>query len=112
MQDVLLGTGDAQVAAAETPPGTEAKPDTKDVKPYECKNPCETIPYRVRSPAEQDVITTFQEIEKAAVAHDAEEWSKHVADDFMLYRSGFAPVPKSGLMATIDREKKRIQASP
>src|ERR1700733_12732191 len=72
MQDVLLGTGDAQAAAAETPPGTEVKPDTK---PYECKNPCETIPYRVRSPAEQDVITAFQEIEKAAVAHNADEWS-------------------------------------
>ncbi len=102
MQDVLLGKSDARTAA-ETPPGTEAKADTK---PYECKNPCETIPYRVRSPAEQDVITTFQEIEKSAVAHSADEWSKHVADDFTLYRSGYAPVPKSGIIATIDREKK------
>jgi hypothetical protein len=107
MQDVVLGTGDTHLAAAETPPGTEAKPDTKpDAKPYECKNPCETIPYRVRSPAEQDVVTTFQEIEKAAVAHNADEWGKHLADDFVLYRSGYAPVPKSGIVATIGREKK------
>jgi hypothetical protein len=102
MQDVLLGTGDTHAAVAETPPGTEAKPDTK---PYECKNPCEVIPYRVRSPAEQDVVNTFQEIERAAVAHNADEWGKHIADDFALYRSGYAPVPKSGIMATIGREK-------
>jgi hypothetical protein len=103
MQDVVLGTGDTRAAATETPPGTEAKPDAK---PYECKNPCETIPYRVRSPAEQDVITTLQEIEKAAIAHNAGEWGKHFADDFVLYRSGYAPVPKSGTVATIEREKK------
>ena len=102
MQDVVLGDG-ARVAAAETPPGTETK---AIAKPYECKNPCETIPYRVRSPAEQDVITTFQYIQKAAVAHNADEWGKHVADDFVLYRSGYAPVPKSGNIATIEREKK------
>ncbi|HZC57832.1 MAG TPA: nuclear transport factor 2 family protein [Xanthobacteraceae bacterium] len=101
MQDVVLGS-DARVAA-ETPPGTKAK---ADAKPYECKNPCETIPYRVRSPAEQDVITTFQNIQKAAVAHNADEWAKHVAEDFVLYRSGYTPVPKSGNIATIEREKK------
>jgi len=103
MQDVVLGTGDTHAAAAETPPGTEAKPDTK---PYECKNPCETIPYRVRSPAEQDVVSAFQDIEKAAVAHNADAWGKHIADDFVLYRSGYAPVPKSGNISTIEREKK------
>jgi Domain of unknown function (DUF4440) len=102
MQDVMLGGGDSRAAAAGTPPGTEAK---ADAKPYECKNPCEAIPYRVRSPAEQDVITAFQAIEKAAVAHNADEWGKHIADDFVLYRSGYAPVPKSGNIATIEREK-------
>jgi hypothetical protein len=103
MQDVVLGTNDAQKAKSETPPDTEAK---ADAKPYECKNPCETIPYRVRSPAEQDVITTFQDIAKSAVAHNADEWGKHIADDFMLYRSGYPPVPKAASVATIESEKK------
>jgi Domain of unknown function (DUF4440) len=103
MQDVALGTDSAKAAASETPPGTEAKTDPK---PYECKNPCETIPYRVRSPAEQEVITALQDVAKAAVAHNAEDWGKHVADDFVLYRSGFAPVPKAANVATIEREKK------
>jgi hypothetical protein len=44
MQDVALAASDAlQVVPAA--PRAEAKP-------YECKNPCQTIPYRVRSPAE------------------------------------------------------------
>jgi hypothetical protein len=102
MQDVVLGTA-AQAAKPETPPDTEAK---ADAKPYECKNPCETIPYRVRSPAEQDVITTYQDIVKSAVAHNAEEWAKHIADDFVLYRSGYPPVAKAANVATIDSEKK------
>jgi Domain of unknown function (DUF4440) len=103
MQDVVLGTDDAQKAKSETPPDTEAK---ADAKPYECKNPCETIPYRVRSPAEQDVITTFQDIVKSALAHNADEWGKHIADDFVLYRSGYPPVPKAAGVATVESEKK------
>ncbi len=103
MQDVVLGTDDAQKAKSETPPDTEAK---ADAKPYECKNPCETMPYRVRSPAEQDVITTFQDIVKSALAHNADEWGKHIADDFVLYRSGYPPVPKAASVATVESEKK------
>jgi Domain of unknown function (DUF4440) len=102
MQDVVLGADSAK-AASETPPGTEAKTDPK---PYECKNPCETIPYRVRSPAEQEVITALQDLAKAAVARNAADWGKHVGEDFVLYRSGYAPVPKSANVATIEREKK------
>ena len=64
------------------------------------------IPYRVRSPAEQDIVTSFQAIEKAIVAHDAGEWAKHIGDEFVLYGSGRAPMPKSSHIATIEREKK------
>jgi hypothetical protein len=74
--------------------------------PYDCKNPCQAIPYRVRSPAEQDVVNAFQAIEKAAISHGAEEWSKHVADEFVLYGSGRAPIAKSGRIAAIDRQKE------
>ena len=74
--------------------------------PYDCKNPCQTIPYRVRSPAEQDIVNSFQAIERAAVGHDAAEWSKHIADEFVLYGSGRAPIPKSGRIAAINRQKE------
>jgi len=97
MQDVPLAVADA--VASTTTPAAPANPP-------ECKNPCETIPYRVRSPTEQDIINSFQAIAKAVAAHDAGEWSKHVADDFVLYGSGGAPVSKSARIALIERQKE------
>ena len=76
----------------------------------ECRNPCQTIPYRVRSPAEQEIVLTFQAIEKAVVAHDAAEWGKHVADEFVRYGTGQTPVPKSERIATIERQKEANSA--
>jgi hypothetical protein len=96
-QDVELGSSDALPTASVPNP---------DAVPYDCKNPCQTIPYRVRSPAEQDIVNSFQAIEKAAVGHDAEEWSKHVADEFVLYGSGRSPISKSGRIAAIERQKQ------
>jgi hypothetical protein len=60
----------------------------------------------VRSPAEQDVLNAFLAVEKASIAHDASEWSKHVADEFMLYRSGYAPIDKAAGIAAIERQKQ------
>jgi hypothetical protein len=96
-QDVELGSSDAlPVASAPNP----------DAIPYDCKNPCQTIPYRVRSLAEQDIVNSFQAIEKAAVGHDADEWSKHVADEFVLYGSSRTPITKSGRIAAIEQQKQ------
>jgi hypothetical protein len=100
MQDVpIAGTDDAAPAPASpaTPPAT-------------CDNPCVTIPYRVRSPAEQDVVATFQAIARAVFTHDADAWAKRVADDFMLYASGRPPIPKSERIASIERQKEQNDA--
>jgi Domain of unknown function (DUF4440) len=96
MQDVLIAAADA-VAALPTPP---AGPQS-----HECKNPCQTVPYRVRSRAEQDVVNAFQATMKAVVADDAGEWGKYVADEFMVYVTGRPPVTRSERMATIERRK-------
>jgi hypothetical protein len=93
------------LAASDTPRPAPA-PTSATAVPYDCKNPCQTIPYRVRSPAEQDIVSSFQAIEKAAVGHDAAEWSKHVADEFALYGSGRTPITKSGRIAMINRQKE------
>ena len=88
--------------------GALASPTSRgDVKAVDCSNPCQTMPYRVRSPAEQDVLNSFLAIEKASIAHDALEWSKHVTDDVLLYRSGYAPVDKAARIATIERQTSR-----
>ncbi len=96
----------AESGALETTP---PPPATGEV-PYDCKNPCQTIPYRVRSPAEQDVVNSFQAIEKAAVGHDADGWSRHIADEFVLYGSDRAPVAKSSRLAAIERQKQNNTA--
>lgn len=97
------------LAATDTPRPAPALTSAA-AAPYDCKNPCQTIPYRVRSPAEQDIVNSFQAIEKAAVAHDAAEWSKHIADEFVLYGSGRASIAKSGRVATINRQKENNTA--
>jgi hypothetical protein len=102
MQEVGLAPGDAPVVALTAP--------AADAQPYECKNPCETLPYRVRSVPEQDIITAFQAIEKAMVTHDAAEWGKHVADEFVVYRTGRAPADKSARMTAIERQKESSAA--
>jgi ketosteroid isomerase-like protein len=99
MQEVPLAAAEASTATAPAAPGTQTKSS-------ECKNPCLAIPYRVRSPAEQDIVDSFQATEKAVMAHDAGEWSKHVADDFVLYGSGGTPVPKTARVAMIERQKE------
>jgi hypothetical protein len=98
MQDVVLAAAEAPRAA---PP-----PPSADTKPAECKNPCQTIPYRVRSPVEQDIVNAFQALEKANIAHDSAEWAGHVADEFVLYRSGRAPINKPERITAIERQKE------
>jgi hypothetical protein len=101
MQDVLLAA-DERSAPPEAlePPGSVSKLD-------QCKNPCQTIPYRVRSPAEQDIVNSFQAIEQATVAHDSDAWAKHIADEFVHYRSGYSPISKSGRIEIIQGQKER-----
>lgn len=99
IQEVAIATADAPGAAAAAAPAEKTQT-------YECQNPCQAIPYRVRSQAEQEIVNTFQAMMKAVVVHDANEWAKHVADEFMVYRSGQAPIPKSGRIAAIERQKE------
>jgi Domain of unknown function (DUF4440) len=99
MQEVVTAAADAPVATVgDAPPATEPPQ-------IECRNPCQTIPYRVRSATEQEIIVTFQAVEKAVLAHDAAEWGKHVADEFVRYGSGQVPVPKSERITAIEHQK-------
>ncbi len=97
-------------AAPKEPPSAVPAAAGGEPKQHECKNPCQAIPYRVRSAAEQDVINTYQAIAKAIVAHEANEWAKHVADEFVL-QSSRAPVAKSGRIAAIERQKESNAAA-
>jgi len=47
-------------------------------------NPCKTIPYAPRNKAEFECLASWQRLETAVMAGDAEAWSRHVADEFMV----------------------------
>lgn len=103
-QDVVLAANNAPAAAGPEPDDGLAK-SLHDH--FGCKNPCETIPYRVRSPAEQEIVTTFQAVEKAFYTRDADEYARHMADEFTHYRSGAPPFSKSERIAGIEQAKKQ-----
>jgi Domain of unknown function (DUF4440) len=102
-QDVATAVADAAAAtgSAAVAKGSAAEPQTPV-----CKNPCESIPYRVRSASEQDVIAAFQALEKAIVVHDTAEYARYVADEFIVYRSGRTPVGKLERIAAIERQEQ------
>jgi hypothetical protein len=94
------------VPVADEPTGATAPTAAPSSSSDGCQNPCQTIPYRVRSTAEQDVISSFQVVMKAIVGHDAVEWSKNVADEFRAYTSERPPVGKAERIATIEHQKE------
>jgi uncharacterized protein DUF4440 len=106
-QEVVLAKAQAQGVTPIKPDAAELENLREIAKLLDCKNPCETIPYRLRSPAEQDIVNTFQSIEKATVAHNAAEYAKHMADEFVHYRSDSPPISKSERIAIIEDQKKQ-----
>jgi hypothetical protein len=93
MQDVPIRAG----ADATLRPIQVAELDARA-----CDNPCNSIPYRVRSAAEQDVAKTYQTITKAITARDAGAWAKHVAEEFVSYASSRAPLVRASRIAAIE----------
>jgi hypothetical protein len=96
MQDLADTAPDAPTASLTT---------HRETTGAACKNPCQAIPYRVRSASEQDIVNAYQAIVKAIVAHEPDAWGKRVADEFVLYGTGRAPVSKSDRIATIEQHE-------
>ncbi len=73
----------------------------------DCQNPCKTVPYKPKSPAQQGVISSWQALETAVTNHDSAGWAPHIADEFVLISSGRdRPLTKKDRMAILDRQKK------
>jgi ketosteroid isomerase-like protein len=75
----------ADPAAPHSHPTPQARP--ADAPPPLCENPCLTVPYEPHEPAEADIIMSFQTLERAVTRNDADEWVKHMADEFVVYRT-------------------------
>jgi hypothetical protein len=90
----------------DTPPAhPPAQPRPADAEPPECKNPCAYVPYEPKSQAERDIVTAFQTLERAVTRNNASEWMKHVADEFVVYRTGQHPTDKALRVDFINRQK-------
>lgn len=75
----------ADPAAPHSHPTPQPRP--ADAPPPVCENPCHRVPYLPGEPAEADIITAFQTLERAVTRNDADEWVKHMADEFVVYRT-------------------------
>lgn len=104
MQDVVLAPADTPPPRSESAEAVHLRSELSKI--LGCRN-CETIPYRVRSPAEQDIVNTFQAIEKAIFDRDVDEYAKHVAGEFVHYESDVPPVPRAERIAALEEAKQR-----
>jgi len=75
----------ADPAAPHSHPTPQARP--ADAPHPVCENPCHGVPYEPKEQAERDIITSFQTLERAVTQNHADEWVKHMADEFVVYRT-------------------------
>jgi hypothetical protein len=79
---------------ANPPPHPKPAPRDASAQPPECPNPLKTVPYEPKEPAEADIIKSFQVMETAVTHNNADEWVKHMADEFMVFRTKQRPTLK------------------
>lgn len=79
---------------ANLPPHPKPVPREASAKPPECLNPLKSVPYEPKVQAERDIINSFQVMETAVTHNNPEEWVKHMADEFMVFRTRQRPTLK------------------
>lgn len=67
-----------------------------DAPPPPCDNPLKVVPYAPKSQAERDLIASSQALETAVTQNDPETWVRHVADEFIVFRTRQHPTTKAG----------------
>ncbi|MGQ7792042.1 nuclear transport factor 2 family protein [Faunimonas sp. B44] len=99
------------VVADPASPSTHPAPVARDAgaPPPDCENPCAFVPYEAKEQAERDIITSFQTLEKAVTRNDADEWVKHMADEFIVYRTRQHPTTKAERAGHL-RNQKAVNA--
>lgn len=97
----------ADPAAPHAHPVPQPRP--ADAPPPLCENPCLAVPYTPREQAEADIIRSFQTLERAVTRNDADEWVKHMADEFVVYRTRQNPTTRA-MRAQMLREHGAVNA--
>ena len=85
--------------------GKTASPQATVPVGTKCENPCKTIPYQAPSAVEQAVVASWEALEAAVNARDAEGWALHVADEFVFnVKEDGNPLTKADRVATIRKQ--------
>jgi ketosteroid isomerase-like protein len=100
---VLIHQDNVLAGKDEAPAHAAPAPRPPDAKPPECANPLKTVPYQPTSDAERGIIKAFQQLETAVTRNDADEWVNHVADEFVVTRTGQHPTTKAERAAAMRR---------
>ena len=70
--------------------------------PVSCENPCKTIPFKTDNPAEQEVASMWQAVERTVLTNDVEAWIPNFTDDFLFVTpDGGTPLNKADRIAMI-----------
>ena len=69
-----------------------------------CENPCKTVPYH-GSPEQQQVVESWQALETAVNQRNADEWARHVGDEFVFnIKENGNPLTKADRVASIRKQ--------
>ena len=65
----------------------DAPPKVTPSAAKECRNPCKSVDYTPKTPAERAVIESYEGLETAAMAQDAAQFDAHTAEEFVAASS-------------------------
>jgi len=65
----------------------DAPPKVTPSAAKECRNPCKSVDYAPKTPAERAVIESYEGLETAAMAQDAAQFDAHTAEEFIAASS-------------------------
>jgi hypothetical protein len=72
----------------------------------DCENPCKSVSYHPKNETEKQVVTAYERLETAAMAHNSAVFSTLVADEFVAASSNSNKVyDKRGRMEDFDHSK-------
>lgn len=89
-----------EVASLETPPSFAPGAGKN------CENPCKSVSYDPKNGTEKDVVSAYEQLETAAMAHNSAVFSTLVAEEFVAASSNSNKVyDKRGRMEDFDHSK-------
>lgn len=69
-------------------------PRPADAPAPRCANPVEFVPYAPRSDDERGIISSFQLLEGHVIRNEPEDWTRYVAPEFVVFRTGQHPTTR------------------